>query len=425
MNTFLQRGKYAAPSGPYIPKAGSPRRRQYWVVLLLLFGVSLIPFSKMPMATAAAPAALLLLPTLPTGSPRRSVLWRFLLLSGVGACGAFVSGLVSGDPLVSVMGSAVVLPFIGVLALVIDRYAAAGSSKAGLAVIILAWGSHAVFYLIHPTAEANVDIWKFAVGAPVTVLTALGSGLLWSRGQRLGAVLFLGALGLLNVILGFRSLGGIAFFVAVFLAFSLFMRSPGIFAGLSKFAAVALVAVLASGLYGHLAGSGALGTEQRDKYLYAEATDAGILVSGRPELVISLTAIQRSPWVGAGPRAEVDYSTAMEGLRRAHALGLSTTIGQQVRLVGSGLNSHSIGFGAWVRGGVLEFIPWLFVMMLCIKLFLRPPEFEDVHYPVGLLWAGIVMWDVLFSPAAPHYGVVIAGFLAFAHLSKHSNKVAN
>ena len=72
-------------------------------------------------------------------------------------------------------------------------------------------------YYISPETLAVSDPWKFALGGSFTLLLIVGAQRLFERGMRLVVPAVPAAAAALNLVMGYRSLAGICFLVAVYL----------------------------------------------------------------------------------------------------------------------------------------------------------------------------------------------------------------
>jgi hypothetical protein len=91
-------------------------------------------------------------------------------------------------------------------------------------------------------------------------------------------------------------------------------------------------------------------------------------------------------------------------------LGLNTNPGQQVRLLGEGINAHSRLLGTWLKAGILGALPWLYLCYMAVR---RLFSFEGAVWlhPVLAVWTLLVCWDTFFSPWGNHEHVMLAAFL--------------
>lgn len=257
--------------------------------------------------------------------------------------------------------------------------------------------------LFVPHANAVSDPWKWGVALPVALVIAAGlSNRLGDRRQWLPIGAFV-AFAIVNLILGYRSLGGISLLAAGYLSLSAVVGRRYVQTDQSArravlgvgFLGVAAVAVL--GLYSVTASVGLLGSEAQAKYA-AQGGAFGALLGGRPEALVSTQAILDSPVLGHGSWATDPYYAELLA-ERQRQLGYAVT----PDYVGADLiPAHSYLMGAWVWAGFLGAFFWFavaaIVMWLLANLYSRRLELA----PLIVFSALLLLWDVAFSP----YGLV-------------------
>ena len=166
-------------------------------------------------------------------------------------------------------------------------------------------------FLLAPHPYAAVDPWKWGLALPVSLAVAAAvSGRRAADQPWLPPAAF-GILGVLNLLLGYRSLGGICLVVGAYLCLSAVMpRRPVSHPrrrAVAGVAFLALAAVSVLGLYSAAAASGFLGAEAQTKY-FDQAGVFGALLGGRAEALVSSQAIADSPIIGHGSWANYDGS---------------------------------------------------------------------------------------------------------------------
>ena len=239
--------------------------------------------------------------------------------------------------------------FVVILALVSSsrraRLFAVGIAVAGIA-----------DYFVHPTIAMAVDPWKWAVAMPVGLL--LAATLSGNAGLKKPAlpVLAFGVFGVLNVILGYRSLGGVALAASAYLAINVVAgRTEGILRPSLRGAVLGMVfslgiaaAVLVA--YDWSASSGLLGREAQGRY-EAQSGSLGVFLGGRSELLVSTQAIADSPVLGHGSWAR-DPKYVLMLSDRLVSLGYQDISTDPADIVV--IPAHSYLLGAWVKGGSWE-----------------------------------------------------------------------
>lgn len=250
------------------------------------------------------------------------------------------------------------------------------------------------FYLAAP--------WKFGYGPPITFLmmvcisTPFFRRMVGSWGQI--ASVFL--LAVLNLAKDSRSVFAILFAVACIAAlgefFRLFLRGRPLPKLLFLFTLLGGVVFyqVAVTAYEMAASSGILGAEALEKYQNQTEGDAGLLLSGRPELLVSWQAIADSPIIGHGSWAK-DYTYVELYLEALDKRG--------VPIVGDPYSSgliptHSFFFGSWVEAGIFGGLFWIYVMAVCGRSLYSLFHIPYWSRPFVAFILLSLIWDVLFSP---------------------------
>ena len=165
----------------------------------------------------------------------------------------------------------------------------------------------------------------------------------------------------------------------------------------------AFAAMLASGLilyqgvistYETAASSGLLGQAALEKYESQSQASLGILQAGRTESLVSLQAIEDSPWIGHGSWARDFYYTGLyvraledSGIRVAGDIYENDLI-----------PTHSFLLGAWVESGILGGLFWVYCILVAFRAlyasFHISPEFRPLLFFVVVNF----FWSVFFSP---------------------------
>ncbi len=288
-----------------------------------------------------------------------------------------------------------------------------------------AFASLIAFGAITSPAGASADPWKYQFGIPATLLAVLAIGFLWAARRAVTSAVLTAGLGCLNIVLGFRSLGAICVTgAALLLVISMIHR-----ANLWRISLALVAGVVASmatiNAYGALAQSGRLGYSQHAKYSAQSGTQAGLLLAARPEALISLETIEHHPVLGVGSEAKLDYTATEQALEAVAAAGIELSPLHQERLLGDGLNSHSLALGAWVQAGVIAVLPWLYLVYLGLRSSFQAPCQRWARLrPVTVVWTLLCIWDFLFSPWSPRYQVLLGSFAALAavQVTDHTEK---
>lgn len=254
-------------------------------------------------------------------------------------------------------------------------------------------------YVLVPTVYAAFDPWKWAIALPAGLIITAGlSGSMGARRPWL-VVAVIGAFGLLNLYLGFRSLGGVSLLAAGYLALSaiLVRRSPvPASSALRSGAVIAVLVVAAVGvlqLYDAAASSGILGEAAQTTY-QEQSRALGTLVGGRSEVLVSSQAIVDSPILGHGSWAR-DFAYVDLLADRLSSLGYE--VGADASDVGL-IPAHSYLLGSWVWAGVLGGLFWAGVGAAAIWLLMNLYALRLEIAPLLAFSTILLLWNVAFSP---------------------------
>lgn len=254
-------------------------------------------------------------------------------------------------------------------------------------------------YFIAPGIYAADYPWKFGFGMPVAfVLAASLSG---SIGKRLPLLPISGFIffGGLNLVLGFRNLGGISLLTAGYLLFSSFTRGQQaaprrsllrVGAGLALLS-LAMLSVLQ--LYDLAASGGWLGADAQATYR-AQSGNLGVLIGGRPEILVASQAVIDSPVLGHGSWAkDFTYVNLLAG--RLSSFGYEVGAGpSDVGLI----PTHSYLIGSWVWAGFLGAVFWLGVVRVAVWLLMNLKLLRSELAPLLVFSAMLLLWNIAFSP---------------------------
>lgn len=254
-------------------------------------------------------------------------------------------------------------------------------------------------YFIAPNIYAAGDPWKWAFAMPIGF--ALAAALSGSIGTRMPLVPIaaFAAFGALNLLLGFRSLGGVAILASGYLLLNTLVgrrqgrAHPSIRTAIVGLLFCMVAAFSVSQGYDAAAASGLLGADAQTKYL-AQSGSLGVLVGGRPEILTSTQAIIDSPILGHGSWAKdfkyVDLLTA-----RLSSLGYEIGAGPgDVGLI----PAHSYLLGSWVWAGLLGGVFWVAVLLLAGWLLVNLYAVRLGPAPLLVFSTALLLWNIAFSP---------------------------
>jgi hypothetical protein len=325
----------------------------------------------------------------------------FLLLAGLWLLGQVFTDLVQGAPFHDYsrgwakIGFTMV-NFCALFLLLNGRFRRIVLYAAGLA------AGGVVEYFVNPSTYAASYPWKFGYGVSVTWFLVLAAMALagQERTGRLSAIGLIVGASVFNFYMEFRSLGGVLFLVAAYMAAqTVWRRRQTSLRRIRSYHTVILtvaVGIAAWGaleIYSRAAESGLLGHEAQ--YLYErQATGAyGLLLGGRSETLTSIPAILDSPILGHGSWAkDCDYTNLF--VERKLELGYFLGEENEECLI----PTHSHLLGAWVEAGIGGAIFWAWVFVLALRSLTVSLLCRDRIIPLIAFVAFTLIWDVLFSP---------------------------
>ncbi len=274
-------------------------------------------------------------------------------------------------------------------------------------------------FVYSPSQYAQDYPWKFGIGMGVTFLLILLSSTLLTKRGRWQEIL-IGSAAVLNLYLGFRSLGLVcgltAFYIAANKSNVRGSAAPRLRSGMLRYLTIfTVVAVGGYGvfvLYVYAASAGYLGELEQWKYELQSSGELGVLLGGRAELAASLQAIVDAPLVGHGSWAKDPYYVDMVTNRMA-SYGYQGMGSTQSDLI----PSHSYLFGSWVEAGVLGGLFWCWVLLLAVEYFRRYAKSNLSSSPWVVFCTFLLMWNILFSPFGAEQRILAAYQIAMVVLS--------
>lgn len=269
-------------------------------------------------------------------------------------------------------------------------------------------------YLVAPSESAVAEPWKFGYGEAVTLLAVvLANSAMARRTPTLGTAV-LASVGVLNLVMGSRSL----FLVCSLTAVYLFVVSRRSLTPLNEsetrrawpvLAAVLVAALALAGGYGYAAANGWLGRDAAAKYSSQAGGEYGVLLGGRVGLLASSQAIADSPLLGHGSWAkDWKYQNFLD-LRLAQlGYGGAPYTGEGVPPI----PSHSYLFQGWVEAGVIGAVFWAWMLFAVVRAVIVTYRGGDAYSPLFAFAALLLAWNVLFSPFAAEQRFSAAVLLA-------------
>lgn len=319
-----------------------------------------------------------------------------LLLAVLGWISFIVSGVVNGVSLLwpNALGPAAFsLYLIGLTVLTnrsLDRIAwALGGIGLGTIIFFLWHG-------IELTQTGNpLDLWKYGVAPGVTIVMLFGLALAGIRLTVTAIVLSL--FGLISLALNFRSHALVCLLAAAILL------SRRIFGDRIKrgwqFAGVIGFGVLFGNVMPALARAGIFGPALKAKTLEQDTAHLPILLAGRTEPPMSITAIMEHPLLGWGSalRLTPDFYARAEHMALRWGYEPSFPFTGYWRLPPNDYSFHSILLGSWAEGGVVAALLPAWLLVACVAIVWNFSRYGR-WAPLAITVALQTIWDLLYAP---------------------------
>ena len=274
-------------------------------------------------------------------------------------------------------------------------------SVVGIATVLAGIGAGTVgFFLtqgIELTHTGNfLDVWKYGIAHGVTVLLLFA--LTASGVPRLVPPLLLTVVGLGSLGLNFRS-HALVCLIAAAILFARYLLGSRIGRGW-QFAAVGAFGLLFAYLMPIAARAGIFGPALQRKTVMQDATQLPLLLAGRTEPPMTLTAIAERPLLGWGSAMNLTPDVYSQAEHLAVRMGFSPTFPFELywRLPVSDYSAlHSILLGSWAEGGVLAVLLPAWLLVACIGIIWNNARFGN-WAPLVLTVALQGIWDLLYAP---------------------------
>ena len=260
------------------------------------------------------------------------------------------------------------------------------------------------FVLLFASSQFSEDFslrWKFGFSQGFAILALSGSSYYYAKQKYRKCFLVSVVLAGLNLHYGFRSQLGVHFVSAV-LILPLFARS-GRRQGTQSPSRVLLLLALALGAayaanatIKYAARHGFFDESQNAKFLGQSGGDYGVLVGGRPETLVAIQAIRDRPFIGHGSfPLELKYVQMRQDIQYEHGY---TDTDQAEEVEFPVIPTHSHLTMAWVEGGILGGICWIYILILTIRATVRLTSLRPPLAPLYSYLLVSFLWDILYSP---------------------------
>jgi hypothetical protein len=249
--------------------------------------------------------------------------------------------------------------------------------------------------------------WKFGYGSGITALVVFASCFFFAqRKYAATGMLLLGIAGL-NLLLDFRSpvlillvtIGLVIPVIPERIGRMRILPAPG--TGL-RLVALSMI-LLATGMIAkivitELAAAGALGEDAREKNELQQNSALGLLLGGRPEILVSSRAVIDSPILGHGSFGkDVKYTEMYRDLLVESGMHEDEFDEENENAFGR-IPTHSHLMGAWVFAGVFGGLFWGYVLVLVVRGVIRATIVQPTLLPSYCYFCVSFIWDILFSP---------------------------
>ncbi|HLP07188.1 MAG TPA: hypothetical protein VK178_03420 [Opitutaceae bacterium] len=259
--------------------------------------------------------------------------------------------------------------------------------------------------------------WKLIYGQVLDCGIMALAALIFGKRPKTATLLLVSA-GVVNLLMGARSMGGIqitAAITALVIRYWGVIRSDGgvvLSGGQRAVYVIAVVLVAACVYYGYYsaAGSGLLGPAAQDKAIAERGGRFGAISSSRVQLVGGALAIIDSPIIGYGSWA-LDYGGY--GRRAAELVGVEWRGESRNALGLARMPSHSYIVEFWVEHGILAGIFWLWIgyRLLRFSGTVGLAGVREIAFGTLLLCA--LAWNYWFSPLGDR--MIIAAWLLYVN----------
>jgi hypothetical protein len=311
-------------------------------------------------------------------------------------------------------GDANIIVFgIDVLALV----ALLGKSDSRKVAFVLGYSiGHILAAKYKPTHEVDLDSWKFGYAPAIILLVLLASSGFYRRRNYAMTVLLVVGIAVVNILMNFRS-AALSLIITIAVTVPLIPERVGRLQLLPppKSTARAMVlAALAVGAGGvALAAvdiatmSGILGHQAQVKNENQARSPGGMLLGGRPEVLVSTRAIIDSPLLGHGSWARDPKYTEMLLDTESH-YGMQAPADYSEERRWGLIPAHSMILGSWVSAGVLGGVFWIFVIKRVVKGIAGVSTSKEALAPLYAYLLVDLFWAILFSPLGSPNRLIVA-----------------
>ena len=267
-----------------------------------------------------------------------------------------------------------------------------------------------------PTELTLAEPWKFGYANGVNTLAVLAGAYLYHKRRYVLTACVLGGVTAINLLQNYRS-PVLNILVAVALTIPIVPERvgnlrltprKGSIARIVFLAATAMLAgVIAQGLVHFVTKGGFISEDAQAKNKQQSGSGIGMLLAGRPEILVSSRAILEHPILGYGSWArDFKYAEMLSDIQEAH--GIQTDLTDLEQNQQGLIPAHSHLMGAWIWAGIFGAVFWGYIFWLSLKGIIR---LTAVTLPFNFLHAFLLVamvWTILFSPFGLNMRIVDA-----------------
>jgi hypothetical protein len=240
------------------------------------------------------------------------------------------------------------------------------------------------------------DLWKYGIASAVTILIIVGLTMARLPAPVLPAAL--GALGLASLGLNYRAHALVCILASATLFISMVLGSR-VRRGW-QFVGIIVVGLIFSYVMPIAARAGLFGAALQRKTIQQDATHVPLLLAGRTEPPMTITAILERPLLGWGSALNMTPDMYTHAQHLAISMGFDPTFPFDMAWILPASNysaTHSILLGSWAEGGVLAVLLPAFLLVACLGIVWN---FRRLHRwaPLGLTIALQGIWDLMYGP---------------------------
>lgn len=259
-----------------------------------------------------------------------------------------------------------------------------------------------------PSKEALDAPWKFGYAPGTNTLIALVACYFFARRHYAATGILLGGIIAVNLTQNFRS-PVLNILVAIALILPVIPQRIGRLTILPRRGSLANVLVIlglatigastALWLVRFATESGYLKEEAVLKNKEEQQSAGGLLLGGRPEILVSSQAVLDSPILGYGSWAKnYKYVEMLSDIQSKW--GIQVDLDYTEELLQGLIPTHSHLMGAWVQAGILGAVFWFYMLWLVVRGLIRLSVLRPPLAPILAFMLTSFLFDILFSPFA-------------------------